>query len=219
MKTHKYKGLKPCGLSFCRFLVLVPQPETRLAMRTWCAQLFNAGLDGAWSFPCVAPLAVLSRPLIPAELKQYAALLRLHNPCAMNDYKITGSAPLAAAFPCGNAQAKGALCCKLSMNSEIYGPLLDFTIPDSVISASKSTALWFNQLVLGAALVSKGFSACKGEANKNIGLIKAPKPGFRAAAIANMSYKALTGENSYAGSEYSYKWTIGHLFWLPKTVA
>jgi hypothetical protein len=178
-----------------RLLVLVPHAEIRRRLYQFSAELFEAGLAGAWSFPHVAPLAALSQALNPPELKQCAALLRRHN--AMNDYKITSRVPARAAFP-------GEL------GMDIYGPELDCVIPDSFKAAASNKSLyWFSPIVFGTAIV--GGYADTGGFNEMAGRIRPPELGFRAAGLANMVYTPLP--DVHAGG---YSWKIERLYWLPQ---
>ena len=58
------------------FAVLVPHRDFIPALETCRRALFAAGLNGAFAFPAAAPLALLKRPLDPAELKNASAELR-----------------------------------------------------------------------------------------------------------------------------------------------
>ena len=210
MKTIKKARLTETGgRQPCRLLVLVPHPEIRRKMRLWSAELFCAGLAGAWAFPHVAPLAVLTESLNPAELKQCAALLRIANTGAANG-KISGGAPGFSAFPCGDSPcAAGGAYAKLA----VYGPELDIHIPYAALSEIIGAApQWFSPPALGAALVNEADRAM-GEA---VCRVQPPAIAFRAAALATMVIKPLQPEGSHAGSDYSYAWKIGSLHWLPR---
>ncbi|MDR3145901.1 MAG: hypothetical protein LBU21_06460, partial [Treponema sp.] len=61
---------------FLRFVVLIPHRDSQRALWEYRRRLFAAGLDGAWSFPALAPLALVSRPCDPGELKALARSLR-----------------------------------------------------------------------------------------------------------------------------------------------
>ncbi|MDR1420747.1 MAG: hypothetical protein LBI86_10265, partial [Treponema sp.] len=56
--------------------VLVPHGETRAAARKVSAALFARGVEGAWAFPWVIPLAVLRRPLARDDLRLLAGRIR-----------------------------------------------------------------------------------------------------------------------------------------------
>ena len=207
MKTIKRARLTETGgRQLLRLLVLVPHPEIRHKMRLWSDELFKAGLAGAWSFPHVAPLAVLSDFLSPLKLKQCAALLRSHQ---SDDGKIKCGPPRFSALPpvnTGDNSPGGA-----HSNIMIYGPELDMDIPCTALSEVCGTApRWFSLPVLGAALATEADGGVLGEAASRI---QPPALAFRAAALANMIFKPLPGVHN--GGAYSYAWKIGSLHWLP----
>ena len=179
-----------------KILVLVPHPELRGKMHRYCAELFGAGLPGAWAFPPVAPLALLSQAVEPGELKRCAALLRSHNR-GKGDYKIRGGAPECAAFPLHGLS--------------VFGPRLGIAIPEAMVSAIGDKAQhWFSPVVLAAAIT--GATDAISEA---VYAVNPPELIFRAAALAIMSYTPLPCPAPHSGSEFSYSWKIGRLFWLP----
>jgi len=181
-----------------RLLALIPHPEIRHTMRAWSAELFKAGIAGAWSFPHAAPLAVLSDFLSSEKLKECAALLAAHLP---DGEKIKCGLPEFSVFPRGTSPS----------GLQIYGPELNLHIPDAAVSLLGAAALhWFSPLVLGAAMVTEADSGVTDEAVRRI---QTPAPAFRAAALANVLFMPLPGE--YSGGIYSYAWKIGSLHWLP----
>ena len=212
MKTHKYRDpiqKNTYRQGIYRLLVLVPHREVRLAVQKWCAELFNSGLSGAWSFPPVVPLALLSRPVPASELKQCAALLSAHN--TSNQSKIKSSAPGYSAFPPEDSENE------ISGKMSVFGLALELSIPGSLSSLIENKAAhWFSPPVLGAALVLKNADSEKNEITEKICRIQPPQLLFRAAALAHMSYKPLSVYSVHAGSIYSYQWKIGPLYWLPR---
>ena len=198
MKTGKNKG---CIL---RLLVLVPHRDTRLPLRSWSADLFAAGLPGAWSFPWIAPLAALKRSLSDEELKILARELRqemhIAGPSRAADQFRTGE-PLIAALPAGFS-AKGL---------SVYGPSLN--IPRLCLPPNALECLIMPPL-LGAALLGDallGDTLLQGPMPKQL---PAPSPlSFRAAALANMRIRALQPDNGY-----SFQWQIGKLHLLPRSI-
>ncbi|MDR0316292.1 MAG: hypothetical protein LBH97_05270, partial [Treponema sp.] len=149
-----------------RLLVLVPHPDARLPLRTWSAALFAAGIEGAWSFPWVSPLATLKRHLGEGELKRLGHALREQILKCSNDGKIRTGPPVTAAFPG-------------STETAILGPVLNIEIPAPLFSVvdAEITHL-FSPLIIGAALLSGPVA----------GDLPPPPPvSFRAAALANMS--------------------------------
>jgi hypothetical protein len=86
----------------------------------------------------------------------------------------------------------------------VFGPALDIDIPDTAFTGVQDRLLYrFSPLVAGAALVQENdsveFSDCPAP----------PELFFRAAALANMILRPLSSEN------YSFRWKIGELYWLP----
>jgi hypothetical protein len=182
-----------------QLLVLVPHRDARLPLRAWSASLFSAAVPGAWSFPWVAPLAQLSRPLSGDELKRLAHALRLH--INGDGGKFIASSPSFSALPaaiCGGKKAS------------VFGPSLATDLTDDFFSpiadAVKSRIL---PLVVGSALARPEDELALANPTP------APLPiSFRAAALANMSYGPLDDGGS---NDYSFEWVIGALHWLPKT--
>ena len=91
-----------------------------------------------------------------------------------------------------------------------FGPALDLRLPEPLIAGSAAGALirGFSRPVLASALVS-GLPP-------NLPL--PPAISFRAAATANMIYRALPcgdGANGIDGGSCSFEWQIGELHWLP----
>jgi hypothetical protein len=186
-----------------RLLALIPHRDIRKQLRGWSEKLFAAGFAGAWSFPWVAPLAVLSRPFTADELREAALALREaanREPASpgsraagagrSGDGAIGLSGPQTSPFP--------------GKNTELYGLGLDLGFsPPGEKSASKILHP-FSPLVLGAALVKPAPRPPSPPA---------PPPlfSFRAAALANMVFRPLgAGEK-----DYSFEWKIGRLQWLP----
>ena len=192
MKTTRRKTMQ--------FLALVPHRDTRLQLRAWSASLFGAGLDGAWSFPHVAPLAVLNRPLLRDELKSLARALREYiNNTALNG-EISGgkfiARPPAAIVSAGDS----------SIKISIFGTVLQPYICNDFFEPVAGAVLnLFSPPVIGSALV---------QADSDITALPAPPEiSFRAAALANMSFCPIPAERR---SPYSFEWKIDALHWLPK---
>lgn len=192
MKTKRKKNSPPC------LLVLVPHRDTRLKAQKLSAELFASGYSGAWAFPWVSPLAVLSRPLSAEELKRAASAIREEN--QDNGGKITSGGYARAAFPLE------------SKDIAVFGPALNLRVEDSAFSAIGSAVHFrFSPFVLGAAIVYGGETQA---AHENA-LPAIPDISFRAAALANMIYRPLRQGEKSAGGEYSFSWRIGALCWLP----
>jgi len=170
------------------FLVLVPHRDTRLVLRRYSETLFRAGFTGAYHFPWVSPLAVISRPFNTEELKHCARVIR-----EAAGGKIQAQEASATVFPAGE---DGAL---------LFGPRLDLSIPKDALcgSESKITSV-FSPSVIGSCLLSEG------EISE---LPSPPRLSFRAAAAANMLWLPLRSGGKIIG----YKWKIGKLIWLAPT--
>ena len=190
------------------FLVLVPHRDTRLVLRKWSGCLFREGFCGAYSFPWVAPLALLSRPFGAAELARCARAIREETLC-VNGGKITGintSHPSTSPGTIGRCEiAKAAL----------FGPCLDFCLPSGAFSESAREKIdhLFLPAIIGACLL-------RPDDNSPIdAALPPPRISFRAAALANMSWRSLQGSSAASGavggtSGY-FNWKIGKLCWLP----
>ncbi|MDR0476278.1 MAG: hypothetical protein LBH43_21755 [Treponema sp.] len=176
-------------------LVLVPHRDARQLLKKYSGSLFAAGFWGAWSFPWVAPLAALSSPLSPAELKQLAAIFREKTLALNSGGKMQSLPPAQSPFPddfpfMNSCNAK---------KPAIFGPALDFTIPELAVSLIENKARhWFSPLVFGAALINEASTPPA-----------SPALSFRACALANMDLRPLAADG------YSYSWKIGKLCWLP----
>jgi len=169
-----------------QLLVLVPHRDTRKSLRPWSASLFSAGLQGAWSFPWVMPIAALNRPLSTAELKSLAHKLRLETNLSSGKFT-TGPSTIAA----------------LSDNS-VFGPAVNIALSDSFFDIEDAVIRRISPLVIGCAL-------CQTGALPDVNC-PAPCLSFRAAALANMSFRPLP---SGAQNDFSFEWEIGKLHWLP----
>ena len=174
-----------------QLLVLVPHRDTRGLLRAWSASLFSEGLQGAWSFPWVMPIAALNRPLSNEELKSRALTLR--QTIEHSGGKLAAGEPTAAV---------------ISDNVSVFGPSVNIALPDSFFDFDDDAVIRrVSPLVVGAALCETGSSPD----------IKRPAPAlsFRAAALANMVFRPLSSRNG-ACNDFSFEWEIGKLFWLPK---
>ena len=174
------------------FLVLVPHRDTRLKLQKYSEKLVKSGLKNVYNFPCVAPIAVLSRPLTALELKQIASSLRKF--IGMN--KMITKEVSTAEFP---------------LNTEkltITGPLL---IPDfshfftQKNKDQKTFKKLFSPILIGTFLLPENK---KQQFEGNPALEESV---FGAASITNMHWKTIKTNNVI-----SYKWEIEKLQWLPK---
>jgi hypothetical protein len=208
LNTHKKKGP--------RFLVLIPHREARNQARAWSGRLFAAGAAGTWAFPWVVPLAQLSRPLTPGELRDAAFALREAN--SAGDGKFRSGGPAILPLPALRDPEKNGG----GEYPALYGPRLDLVMPE--LPAAGAVLCRLSPAVLGAALIERpedipgrsaaavtaGPSPLPGEAPPEA-LPSPPEISFRAAALANMIYRVQrTGEGAVL-----FEWTIGRLRWLP----
>jgi hypothetical protein len=187
-----------------QFLVLVPHRDARLPLRAWSASLFAAGFPGAWSFPWLAPLALLNRPLSSEELKHLAHELRfvLNN----EDGKFIAGLPSLCTLP--TIIFDGG-------TTSIYGPILATKLGDTFFGlAADAVSSRISPLVLGSALVHE--NEIEKTLKPSSQVIALPQISFRAAALANMSYDSLLPD--YLQNGYSFEWKLGPLHWLPKNI-
>ncbi|GHV02783.1 hypothetical protein FACS189485_04270 [Spirochaetia bacterium] len=197
MNTHPQGGI--------RLAVLIPHRDSRNLLRAWSARLFAAGLCGAWSFPWAAPLGIISRFLTQDELNDLAHALRDEGLADGGDGKMRTGAAAVLPFPADGISAAGADIAGQSegAHAAFFGPTLDLRLPEPLFAGSAAGALirGFSRPVLASALV------CRIPPD----LPPPPAISFRAAAAANMIYRALP----VGSGAYSFEWQIGELHWLP----
>jgi hypothetical protein len=184
-----------------RFVVLIPHRDCRRFLRDYRRRLFAAGLPGAYSFPPVAPLALVSRPCTPGELAFLSRSLREITMTGGRDGRIRGGRPLACPGIFGvPAPDLWGLTLELGIPP---GPGL--TLPPGALSEDLVRRK-FPAPILGAALIGPGAS------NRELAAaVPLPPPFFfRAAAVANMVFSPLGEEPGY-----SWEWETGKLRWLP----
>jgi len=173
------------------FLVLVPHRDTR-------GILHKENISGSYTFPLVAPLASLSKPLSADELKHTARSLREAN--GMDKFYLTDFTSVA--FPTGDGEM------------ELFGSCLKINILEITGSAVQKIIKIFSPLVIGTCLIPKDnkeqvrFGSC---GMCGSWLNSSSELSFRAAAIANMYWQPAQLNN-----EKGFKWKIGKLVWLPK---
>jgi len=174
-----------------RLLVLVPHRDARLRLLKWCGLLWEAGLPGAWSFPRVAPLAVLGRRPsgdLPAPLAR-----TLGERARPSDGKFRLGPPALAGLPLETES--GPLFA--------FGPSLETALPENFPSEWDGIPVRrISPTVIGAALLRGPVPA---------GLPPAPEFAFRAAALAVMRLRIPPG-----AGDFSAEWEIGGLRWLAK---
>jgi hypothetical protein len=193
--------LKTKASRFTRFLVLVPHRDLLKPLGEYRRRLFAAGLEGAWSFPAVVPLGVLSRPLGLEELK---ALARSFRDASLEDGRqgwFRAGDCVTGPFPPG--PVSGAL--------SLYGFPLDLPLPFLGENSGDlppggpgdKLAYCFPRPILAAALVR--------QAPDGPSLPAPPPLAFRAAALANMVLRPLPAGDR----DFSFEWRIGKPAWLP----
>jgi hypothetical protein len=188
-------------------LVLIPHRDIRSLFRRWSEELFSAGVSGAWAFPWAIPLACLSRPLAPAELREAAFSL--------------GEA---LAGETGNMRTGPAALCPLpvffSLSPEsgesgagerpaLYGPRLEPGDLGQALQGAGAAKILsrFSPLILGAALIE----GPEEKPGLRESLPPPPETAFRAAALANMIYRS---RRAGEGASF-FEWKIGKPRWLP----
>jgi hypothetical protein len=172
-----------------RFLLLIPHRDARNPLRDWSGRLFAAGMSGAWSFPWGAPLAILSRPLSPGELRDAAFALREAN--RGGDGKFRAGAPETLPLPAFPA---------------VYGLRLNLAFPGLGGSAAGALVRPLSP-VLGAALTG-GTEQYPGPPDP---LPPPPETVFRAAALVNMICRS----RPVGPGALLFAWKTGRPRWLP----
>jgi hypothetical protein len=170
-------------------------------LQAWSGTLFAQGVCGAWSFPQVLPLAVVSKFFSGEELNTLARILRDTSIADGRDGMFcTGNAGTSLL---SKSDKESGNC---STTVTIYGSALNTNLTDLVFSGTAAEKVLCRPFpsVIGTAILDK---------NKELPPVIPPVPqiSFRAAAVANMLYTPMeTGDFSC-----SYKWKIGKLHWLP----
>jgi len=183
------------------FVVLVPHHDCLSALEAYRRRLFASGLNGAFSFPAAAPLALLGRPLDSTELKSAAAELRN----LLGDKKIVS---------CGQGECEGWTDAGSQGPGRFFGPVLELPLP--AFPADAVLRRW-ERPILAPALVAPGCSIPQPEDGSPAAFLTS-----RAMALANCALfpvsggEAGFGELSFFDVHYSFTWKIGPLFWLPR---
>jgi len=181
------------------FVVLVPHRDCFPALEAYRRNLFASGFDGACSFPAAAPLALLSRPLEPGELKSAAAETR----------KLLGGRKIVSA---GEDERGGWTSAGDSPHTvRFFGLRMDMPVP---AFPGDAVTLHWEKPILAPAIIY----GAQDRPGQRPAIPRGPAPenrtgtdiAFRAAALANM---ALT---PVPEMDYSYTWKTGPLFWLPR---
>jgi hypothetical protein len=175
-------------------------------LRSWSAALFADGFWGAWAFPQVAPLALLSRPLSVNELKDLARALRDLTLAEGRDGKLrlgpVETLPMGDGLFPGSGLAPGE---SLPPGFALYGPALDITLSGECLSPGAKIIEVFPRPLLGCAVL---------RGPEKSAAVPLPDISFRAAAVANMAYGPLSAGEHSGETGYSFFWKIGELYWL-----
>ncbi|MDR2419274.1 MAG: hypothetical protein LBD79_09515 [Treponema sp.] len=174
------------------FVVLIPHRDSAQALEPYSRRLFTAGFAGAYSFPNVAPLALVSRACSRGELKALA-LSQRNLSASGRDGKLWALSPQTMACP--------------SPALTLFGPLLDTPVPTPETFPAGAALYCFPRLLLCAALLGPDDEALTRQA----ALPEMAVPPFRAAMLANMSLSPLDS----GVPTYSFAWEIGEPVWLP----
>jgi hypothetical protein len=168
-------------------------------------------MEGAWSFPAVAPLALVSRPCDPAELKALAHSLRELTLSGGGGGRIDAGPGALLECPGGPGGPGGGRPFGLWGLSLRAGLPLDagpFIPPEALVYP-------FPAPVLCTALTEPaGGEISGGDGGKTL-----PPPPvffFRAASVANLIRRPLSLENCGGDTRgFSALWETGRVRWLP----
>jgi hypothetical protein len=167
---------------FYRFVALVPHISARAAFDRYRRELSVNGDAAAaiFSFPAVAPVALVNAPASKAALKALAALFRKQSRENGGCGKISaGGEPLSAPLPDGSVIAGAPL--SLEMPS----------VPDGI-----DTFSLFPRLILGAGIFPR----------PPLLRLACPAVKFAAAAVANMALRPLPYGHSYSWTIGEPQW-------------
>ena len=143
------------------FVVLIPHRDCLPGLELYRRRLFAMGMDGAFSFPAAAPLALINRPLNPIELKTAAAELRK----LLDNKKIISSK---------ESECNGFIHGKLPVR--FFGPVLELPLP--AFPADAVLYQWEEPILAPVILASGSISpSCDGPVLTQVS---------RAAALANL---------------------------------
>jgi len=198
-------------------LVLVPHKDARAQLLKYSESLYKNVLNNVYPFPCVIPIASVTEPLSPDELKQAAYFLRK----SIGKEKIIFSGFTFTSFNiCGNEMLLFGQRLEPEIKFDVSGiktkkikscfmPLIS-----GVCFAAKNNE---DKIRASAAQEKEGSCAPLCSAANSIPLINGQKIFFRAAATANMIWKPCAAKSNEKKEIY-YKWEIGKLSWLPKEI-
>ena len=174
------------------FVVLIPHRDSVQALESYSRKLYIAGFAGAYSFPNVAPLALVSHACSRGDLKTLA-LSQRNLSAGVRDGKLRALFPQTVSCP--------------SPALTLFGPLLDTPVPAPETFPAGAVLYCFPRLILCAALLGPGDEALTRQAI----LPELVVPPFRAAMLANMNLNPLDS----GAPAYSFAWEIGEPVWLP----
>jgi hypothetical protein len=186
---------KSAGQKEYRFVILIPNRDTEKLLDEYRAALFAKGFYGAYSFPLAAPLAELSLPFNRDELKELAGNIRKLT--LAHNGKISGGETAA------NAGFGGLSFFGLHLDLPAAEELFPKTARGKIIPSVPDRS--FFPPVLCAALVHPGENPLPKEG---------PALSFRAATLANLAIRSLSGAAGEA-LPYSFEWEMGEPIWLP----
>jgi hypothetical protein len=182
------------------FLVLVPHRDCLPSLEAYRRVLFSRGFNGAFSFPAVAPLALLDRPLGSGLVKAAAAELRE----GLGDKKVT---------------PQGLELCPAWGIFRFSGPGLDLpliSIPAPAGSEFPVVLQRWEKPLLAPVLLAHG-----SDGNPFSDPVAGPMPrfvSFRAMALANLAlnqHVETVQDCDSFDADFSFTWELGQLHWLP----
>ncbi|MDR2095201.1 MAG: hypothetical protein LBP76_06750 [Treponema sp.] len=178
-------------------LAFIPHRDVFPVLRAYQRVLFAGGVEGAYSFPPAAPLALLSRPLSAAALKTLAGALREESLAGGRDGKFRSGPAVVQDLP----ELFGSIRALLGI--ELDG-LPGTAAPEQ---AGAEVLYRFPRPALCTALILNTVPP-----QDSI----PPVFSFRAAALANidLSFRPISAAGSIRG--YTAEWETGPLVWLPK---
>jgi hypothetical protein len=177
-----------------RWLVLIPHRDALRELTLYRKKLWQAGIKGAYSLPSVAFIAEIEKPLPYNYLRGLAQVLR--NKTLKKKGYIFSTTQKIVPF---------------SASCTLFGLELDLVCTDLMSSLrSLSAPILPITLLPGTGSFSESLSEPLVE-QKNLLEVIVPDLRFRAAALANMVLQPV----DCGLREYSYRWSIGKLFWLP----
>jgi len=173
------------------FLVLVPHQDARGEIRKHSQLLLKKSLSGRYIFPYVAPIALLKKPFTPDELKITAKNLRI----AASGEKFQTSETICTHFPAHENSLR------------LLGPRLNIDIDLCAMNcAPEKIKKQITAAVIGLYLIPE-------TSEQQVDAVPQINLSFRAAAAANLFWRPVR-----KNGEIYYKWKIGKLSWLPRTL-